>query len=245
MKKFILNKFTVVPSIEINEGPLKLSRGLSQLAVSRPLSTNSHAVANKTQAKLEAKKVYSYGFPAFYKNFEELKDLILKENTGKAGIYMFTNKVTKKKYIGKSSDLHCRFNNYLSKGFLEINQGGSLIYRQLLKFGFDNFSLTILEYCPIDDLQSREQYFIHVLKPLLNIRKFVAANPKTNKKEEQAPKITTSKLNSPFGATNKDEIIIALHKFNKDLEEFKNNVSIPYRVKTMMDRAESTYNPNG
>lgn len=235
MKKYInINNSSVVPSIEINEGPLKFSRGLSQLAVSRPLST----VANKKQAKLDAKKVYSQGFPAYYKNFAELRELIMKQNDNKAGIYMLTNRITKKNYIGKSSDLKSRFINYYSEGFLEINKGGSLIYRQLLKFGFENFSLTILEYCPSDNLLSREQYFINIFKPLLNIKKEVAAEgpikPKVNKKNSY-----------PYDVTSKDEIMDYLYRINKDLAEFKNNIIIPSRVKELMDLAESTHNLKG
>lgn len=150
-----------------------------------------------------------------------------------------TNKVTKKKYIGKSSDLRSRFVNYYSNGFLERNKGGSLIYRNLLRFGHQNFSLTILEYCPIDDTQSREQYFINVLKPLLNIRKEVS-NP--NK-----PKIT-KKITSPetkASLKSKEEIMKVLHRSNPDLEEFKKNIVLPIRVKEMMDLAESIDNPLG
>lgn len=245
MKRNYYNIFnTVFPSSERNEGLLKLRRGLSWVAVTRSLSTDTHEAANKAQAKLEAKKVYSYGFPAYYKNFEEFKDLILRDNKGRAGIYMLTNKITKKKYIGKSSDLQSRFVNYFSKGFLDTNKGGSLIYRHLLKFGFENFSLTILEYCPIDDLQSREQYFIDVLKPLLNIRKDVSnpLKPKISKKKSSL-RLADSEPNTP--SMSQDEIINSLHKSNPDLAEFKKNIIIPLRVKEMMDLAESTDNPKG
>lgn len=47
------------------------------------------------------------------------------------------------------------------------------------------------------------------------------------------------------GATNKDEILNSLHRFNKDLADFKDNITIPKRVKILMDLAESTHNPWG
>jgi hypothetical protein len=55
-------------------------------------------------------------------------------------------------------------------------------------------------------------------------------------------------LNSPFGGvapTNKDDILKCLHRFNKDLAEFKDGgaVIIPQRVKILMDLAERTHNP--
>jgi len=38
--------------------------------------------------------------------------------------------------------------------------GSSAIYSALLKYGYSNFSLDILEYCEIDALIEREQYYI-------------------------------------------------------------------------------------
>lgn len=222
--------FSVVPTGERNGGLLKLNRGLSWVASVSPFviynrpdsgfaitrSYSSDARLNKAQAKLELKKVYSKGLPAFYTNIEADKDRLLKENYDKAGIYMITNKVTKKKYIGYSIELRGRFFSYFSKRFLEANKGSSLIYRSLLKFGFENFSLTILEYCSIEDLQIRKQYFIDVFKPSLNIRKDV------------------------FNPNN----LRAQPRLNPHLEEFKKNITIPLKVKKLMDLSESTPSVN-
>jgi O6-methylguanine-DNA--protein-cysteine methyltransferase len=41
--------------------------------------------------------------------------------------------------------------------------------RALLKYGFSNFSLEILEYCTLDNLLEREQYYLDNLKPDYNI----------------------------------------------------------------------------
>lgn len=232
---------TVVPTNERNGGLLKLNRGLSWVQALRPFAIYNKpaSFADKAQAKLEQKKVYSHGFPAFYKNFGEDKDRILKENAGKAAIYLITNKVTKKKYIGKSDDLQGRFANYFSKEFLKRNKGSSLIYRNLLRFGFENFSLTILEYCPADDLQNKEQHFINIFMPSLNIRKMVTNSDKSivSKKNHTAEPKSNSK--------SQDEIINNLHRRNPDLDEFKKNITIPLEIKEMMDLAESTHNPLG
>lgn len=234
-------------------GLLKFNRGYSSgFAAQAPEKA-------QLRPKLEVKKAHSYDFPAFYPNMRDYKDIILKDNAGKAAIYMITNKVTKLKYIGKSSNLHGRFANYFSNGSLERNKGSSLIYRNLLRFGLENFSLTILEYCSIDDLLSRKLHFINIFKPRLNIRKDVlntggAHNSRISEKtsisdgepchiplgirkeEEEASK---SNLKS------QDEIIHDFHRLNPDLEEFKKNIVLPLKVKEMMDLAESTENPLG
>ena len=41
--------------------------------------------------------------------------------------------------------------------------------RALLKYGFSNFSLEILEYCNYEDLLKKEQYYLDILKPEYNI----------------------------------------------------------------------------
>ena len=43
------------------------------------------------------------------------------------------------------------------------------IYVALLKHGYQNFSLTILEICDVDKLMSREKYFFEVYSPEYNI----------------------------------------------------------------------------
>lgn len=45
------------------------------------------------------------------------------------------------------------------------------IERALLSYGFSNFSLEILEYCSKNDVLSREQHYMDLLKPEYNIVK--------------------------------------------------------------------------
>lgn len=83
---------------------------------------------------------------------------------------MITNKVTKKVYVGKSTNLRARFYKYLNVKFLNVNRH-SRVYKALLKFGPENFSLTILEFVEgkANVLKEREDFFIKVLKPQYNI----------------------------------------------------------------------------
>jgi group I intron endonuclease len=104
-------------------------------------------------------------------NAETLKLTIYKDNKNKSGIYRLTNNITGKSYIGSSINLSVRFAHYYSFAFLNriINKSNSIICRALLKYGYSNFSLDILEYCDYSILREKEQYYLDKLKPKYNI----------------------------------------------------------------------------
>jgi hypothetical protein len=107
---------------------------------------------------------------AIYEDAFSMKKVILKDNEGKAGIYMFTNKVTADIYVGQSVDLRKRFLNYFNLSYIN-SRNELIISRALIKYGYSNFSLTILEYCSKSDLDVREQYYFDTLNPKYNIQK--------------------------------------------------------------------------
>jgi group I intron endonuclease len=76
---------------------------------------------------------------------------------------LWHNKITGKIYIGQATDLgdrkKGRLNRYYRPSYLRANSKGvSLIRAALIKYGLDKFSVAILEYCSVNDLDSREQY---------------------------------------------------------------------------------------
>ena len=84
-----------------------------------------------------------------YANADLEKKKILEENKEKSGVYCWRNLVNGKMYIGSSVDLGTRFRQYFNINHLEykLQKCNSLIYRALLKYGYSNFSLEIIEYC--------------------------------------------------------------------------------------------------
>jgi len=96
---------------------------------------------------------------------------IIKENRRKSGIYCWTNLINGKIYVGSSVNLGERFYRYYKIDFLMevLKRSRSKIYSSILKNGYSNFQLDILEYCNKEDLLKREQYFIDLLKPGYNI----------------------------------------------------------------------------
>ena len=102
-----------------------------------------------------------------YSNFETAnKKLIYKENKHKSGIYRWTNKITNDTYIGNAINLSARLRQYFSNKFLlkEKLKNNSIIYRALLKYGYSNFYLHILEYCDKSITIKREQCYIDLFR---------------------------------------------------------------------------------
>jgi group I intron endonuclease len=105
------------------------------------------------------------------------KSLILCENKRKSGIYRWTNNINNKSYIGSAKFLDNRLSIYYSSTTLKkrLERGSSAIYSALLKYGYNKFKLEILEYCEVDVLISREQYYLDILKPEYNICKIAGS----------------------------------------------------------------------
>ena len=83
-----------------------------------------------------------------YFKASELKAIIFKENKNKSGIYRWTNLITGKSYVGSANCLFKRFKKYFSAYNLKeiLKTSKSIIYNSLLKNGYENFKLEILEY---------------------------------------------------------------------------------------------------
>ena len=109
-----------------------------------------------------------------YSNSDICKPLIIKDNNNKSGVIRWINNVNHKTYIGSSVNLTARFYIYFSLAIKKKKK--SNIYSALLKHGYSNFSLEILEYCEKTDVLSREQYFIDLLKPEYNMLKLAGSS---------------------------------------------------------------------
>lgn len=111
-----------------------------------------------------------------YLNAELKKDVIIKQNKKKSGIYRWINVVNNKKYIGSSIDLSRRFKEYYNKNHISKVKRNFPIHAALLKYGYYNFKLEIIEYCDKFNLIEREQYYIDMLKPEYNVLKTAGSN---------------------------------------------------------------------
>lgn len=126
-----------------------------------------------------------------YEDAYSMRKLIIKDNKNKSGIYKWTNKLTNDIYIGQSIDLAKRFMKYFNLSYLK-NRETLVISRALIKYGYSNFSLDILEYCDIADLTIREQYYLDMLNPKYNTLKIAGSSSGHKLSEETKAKISKS-----------------------------------------------------
>ncbi|BDI12850.1 hypothetical protein (mitochondrion) [Phanerochaete sordida] len=72
---------------------------------------------------------------------------LLNLSLNKSGVYLITNLVNGKKYIGSSAVLKRRYNEYSNPEYIARNlkKGNSQILNALIKYGYLNFEFKILE----------------------------------------------------------------------------------------------------
>lgn len=104
---------------------------------------------------------------------------------------MLTNKLTNHIYIGQSVNISKRFRNYFNLSYIK-SKSSFIISIALIKYGYSNFSVTILEYCDKSDLIIREQYYFNKLNPQFNILKIVGSYQDFKHSEETKTKISKS-----------------------------------------------------
>jgi len=121
-----------------------------------------------------------------YNNADADKINIFADNRNKIGIYRWINNLNGKTYIGSSINLSVIF--YTSYSLRYLAKSNRPMERALLKYGFSNFSLEILDYCNYEDLLKREQYYLDTLKPEYNVAKLAGSTLGYKHSEESLKK---------------------------------------------------------
>lgn len=77
------------------------------------------------------------------------------------GIYKITNKVNGKVYIGQSVNIANRWKQHRKTPYNPNDKSYDLpLYRAIRKYSLDNFSFEVIEECTIEELDSKEIYWI-------------------------------------------------------------------------------------
>lgn len=109
-------------------------------------------------------------FVLFFDDVLNNKKNIYRELKNKSGVYIFINNITNDLYVGSSINLSKRMVSY----FYYTNSdkySKSIIIRAMKKYGLENFSLGIKEFCEKDyqTCIALEQNWIDYYKPTYNI----------------------------------------------------------------------------
>jgi group I intron endonuclease len=102
-----------------------------------------------------------------YKNLLLAKEYLNLKIKNKTGIYQLVNLINGKTYVGSSIDLNRRLNEYLNPFYLTRNlkKGNSAIMNAILKYGYINFGIKILEFIEFNSkLSKSERKFIIINK---------------------------------------------------------------------------------
>ena len=81
------------------------------------------------------------------------------------GIYIITNKINDKRYIGQSVDINRRFWDHRCLS----HEGNPHLRYSMKKYGKDAFTYEVLEECSIEELDEKERIYIEKLKPEYNV----------------------------------------------------------------------------
>ena len=134
---------------------------------------------------------------------------LLNLSLNKSGVYLITNLVNGKKYIGSSAVLKRRYNEYSNPEYIARNlkKGNSQILNALIKYGYLNFEFKILETVEFSDSQTkserrkllldREQYYLDEIKPEYNINLKAGSNLGRTFSEEVRKKMSLAKSGKP------------------------------------------------
>ena len=77
------------------------------------------------------------------------------------GIYKITNLINGKSYIGQSVHIERRWTEHC------LPSATSLIARKIKEYGKENFSFEIIEECTSEELDQKEEYYIHFYNSLV------------------------------------------------------------------------------
>lgn len=157
-----------------------------------------------------------------YTNLEKARLELKPSIKNKAGIYQLVNLKNGKTYVGSSNNLYRRLTDYLNPlGITKtLSKGQSHILKALLKNGYINFGIRILEFIDLDPnltalektnlIFKREQYHMDIIKPEYNIIRIIEDGL-----GRQYPEETRLKLRNKNAASKK------IYAYNKDGSYYK------------------------
>ena len=150
-------------------------------------------------------------------------------------IYLRTNKINGKKYVGQATNLKVR---QYSWNCLLSRYGGKAINNARAKYGIDAFDFEILKECKDEELNYWEKYYIEKLNTKVpngyNMTDGGDGVKGCHISEEHKKKISTKLKGKHLSEEHKKKIGKA-NKGKKRSEEYKNNLSVLYRGRSFTE----------
>lgn len=144
-----------------------------------------------------------------------------------SGVYKITNNITGDFYIGSSVKVVNRLSNHFNR---EIKKYPTKpLYMDILHYGFENFTVEILEECNREQLINRELYYYDKLKPTYNIIKPTENNFKNPELRELAliGTVKHHNLKEKYNCDKYRNIFRTMHKTRmKPVEMIKNETMV-------------------
>jgi len=177
-------------------------------------------------------------------------------------IYLVTNKINNKKYIGRSVNFKERFNNHFSTTYnIKSANYNTVFHRAIRKYGEINFEWEILCECPEDDLNIQEKYWIKYFRTFISSKEYDGSNGynMTEGGEGTKGRVFSDETIKKFSETRKGVKLTEEHKNNIKIgvtgeknpfygkihsEETKNKISINHKDKkiyTFFNKATMEY----
>lgn len=202
--KWIANRrFNTIYAFEFNS--FGANRKVNYILNNKVYFSTSRCVQNLEDNNLNPAVIYL--------NADIHKNDIIQENKNKSGVYRWTNLNTGFTYVGSSVNLAKRFTSYYNYSFLA--KKNMVINKAILKHGYSNFKLEILEYCTPEECIKREQFYIDALKPEYNILKIAGSSLGHKHTEETLAKFKERK----FSPDQLEKLRARLIKLNKNQSE--------------------------
>lgn len=153
---------------------LRLAREKEKVLSRERLSSEKNSLIFNSRSIEEIKELYGVCsrlsnpvplYKAIYECYVKLPYAELVANSqskGVCGIYVITNKVDGRRYIGQSVDIAERWKQHIKRGLgcEDRTISGGKLYNAMAEFGIWNFTFEILQVCRKEELNDNEHYWI-------------------------------------------------------------------------------------
>lgn len=152
-----------------------------------------------------------------------------------------------KSYVGSAKNLSIRFKQYFNYNHLTAPKRNMAIYKAILKYGYAEFRLEILEYCDPQELLKKEQFYMDKFNPEYNILKFAGSSLGYVFSEASRAKMSISHIgiqagekNPMFGVRNPRAEGAGKPRQKIEVIDIKNNITTRYDSMTLAAYALNT-----